>query len=323
MSFKNVLTTVVKVVVLSLVVAIVYAVSSGIFMATAAEYIDPADAGTAMRGIFVVGLVDVLVLSFVVVQSRWRGPALMAGLAVSFYGVQTFMGGIEAAVFLTPLGVYLGSGSTPTIAMPAEMITGLFLTGIPLAVIAAPLTVILFGKARRSNQETIIDRWPHMNVSQWAWKLAAIIVLYELLYFGFGYYVAWKNPAVQQFYQGTDPGSFLAQMRNVATATPLLILFQVIRALLWAGFALPIIGMTKHKPYVGALATACMLSIPMNIGHVIPNPFMPDAVRMAHFVETTTSTFIFGLLVFWLLHRAHTSAADLLAVSRREAPAPA
>lgn len=323
MSFKNFVTLLLKVAVLSLVVAIVYAASSGIFMATAAEYANPADAGAAMRGIFVVGLVDVLILSFVVVQSRWRGPALIAGLTVSFYGVQTFMGGIEAAVFLTPLGEYLGSGSTPVIAMPAEMITGLFLTGVPLAVIAVPLTVILFGKARRSDQEAIIDRWPRMNASQWVWKLAIIVVLYELLYFGFGYYVAWKNPAVQQFYQGTDPGSFLAQLRHVATTTPLLILFQVVRALLWAGFALPIVAMTKHKPWIGALATGLMLGVPMNIGHIIPNPFMPDAVRLAHFIETTSSTFIFGVLVFWLLHRAHVSVSDLLAVSRREAPAPA
>ena len=34
----------------------------------------------------------------------------------------------------------------------------------------------------------------------------------------------------------------------------------------------------------------------------IPNPYMPADVRMVHFVETASSTFIFGVLLFWLRH---------------------
>jgi hypothetical protein len=150
-----------------------------------------------------------------------------------------------------------------------------------------------------------------MGAGQWVLKLGAIILLYELLHFGFGYYVAWKNPAVLAFYQGTDPGSFLAEMRNVISEMPTVLGLQAFRALLWAAFALPVVDMLEDKPWIGALATGLLLSIPANVQHIILNPYMPAAVRAAHFPETASSTFIFGVLVFWLLHRSHQSLADL------------
>jgi thiosulfate reductase cytochrome b subunit len=65
----------------------------------------------------------------------------------------------------------------------------------------------------------------------------------------------------------------------------------------------------------GALLTGLFLSLPMNVPHIVPNPYMPPAVRTVHFIETASSTFIFGVLMFWLLHRGHRSLADLFGVS--------
>jgi hypothetical protein len=53
----------------------------------------------------------------------------------------------------------------------------------------------------------------------------------------------------------------------------------------------------------------------MNVPHIVPNPYMPPAVRRVHFIETVSSTFIFGVLMFWLLHRSHRSLADLFGAS--------
>jgi len=72
-----------------------------------------------------------------------------------------------------------------------------------------------------------------------------------------------------------------------------------------------VVDMLEEKPWIGALATGLLLAIPANIQHIIPNPYMPADVRLVHFVETASSTFIFGAAVFWLLHRAHRSIADL------------
>jgi len=275
----------------------------------------PEDGAGVMLPLLLVAVADGLVLALIVTQSRWRGLALIVGLTLSFYGAQTVLGQIEALAFLTPLGEVLGAGSVPALEMPVEQIVSSFIVGAARAILAVPLAVVLFGKAKRGSREGDIDMSQGMALGQWVLKLGVIVVLYELLYFGFGYYVAWRNPAVQAFYQGTDPGSFLAQMRHVVTETPSVLLLQVFRALLWAVVALPVVDMLEEKPWVGALATGLLLAIPANIQHIIPNPYMPPDVRMAHFVETASSTFIFGAAVFWLLHRAHRSFADLFGAS--------
>mgnify|MGYP001149812829 CR=1 FL=1 len=275
------------------------------------------EGGNALVLLFIVTSIDALILGLVITQSQWRGLPLVAGLTFAFYGVQTLVGQIEAIVFLTPLGERWGAGSVPALTMPLDFILAQFAIGAVLALIGVPLAVILFGKARGGEGRTATRLNPGIRGTEWLWKLGAISVLYVLLYFGFGYYVAWKDPAVQAFYQGTDPGSFLGQMRYVATETPTLIPFQALRALLWTAFALPVISMLRHKPWLGALLTGLLLSLPMNVPHIVPNPFMPAAVRQAHFIETASSTFIFGVAMFWLLHRSHGSLAELLGASDR------
>lgn len=290
---------------------------SALTASAAAQATGPAQAGAALLGILIVAFVDVLVLVGIIKLSRWAGLALVSGLAFSYFGVKTFLGQIEALAFLTPMAQDLGGGTIPMIAMPLELIAGMFVVGIALALILVPLAVRLFGKAQAGAGETR-PRWvPSMGLAQWAGKLLAVIVVYELLYFGFGYYVAWQSPAVLEFYQGSDPGAFLAQMQNVARFTPLLIPFQALRALLWAAFALPVIMMLRHQPWIGALVTAIFLIIPMNIQHIIPNAFMPAEVRMVHFIETASSNFILGAFLFWILHRGHRSLADLFGVADR------
>ena len=280
--------------------------------AAAAAAVPEDQAGGLMLRMLAVVVVDALILGLVVTESRWRGLPLIIGLTVALYGVQTLMGQIEALVFLTPLGERFGAGSVPMLTMPPQQIKSNFLVGAARAAVGAPLAVVLFGKARRDEDGARIDLMQGMGVGQWALKLGAIVALYELLYFSFGYYVAWKDPAVLAFYQGTDPGSFVGQMRNVIGETPTLPVLQALRAVLWAAFTLPVVDMLEDRGWLGALLTGLLVAVPMNAPHIIPNAFMPAEVRMAHFVETTSSTFIFGVLLFWLLHRCHRSVRDLL-----------
>jgi hypothetical protein len=315
MSIKNTAGFILKTVAIAVAMLLVMVIMSTLTLPAEATENAPQDGGNVMLLLFIVTAVDALILSLVVTQTRWRGLPLILGLTLAFYGVYTVVGQIEALVFLTPLGARFGAGSIPVLTMPLDFILSQFYIGAAMALVGAPLTVFLFGKAKRASDEPPVTLLPQMNGAQWLWKLGAIILLYVLLYFGFGYYVAWKSPAVLSFYQGTDPGSFLAQMRHVATQTPTLIPFQAFRALLWAAFALPVIRMLRHKPWLGALITGLFLSLPMNIPHIVPNLYMPSDVRLVHFIETASSNFIFGMLMFWLLRRAHRSLADLFGQS--------
>src|SRR5712691_2808884 len=113
-------------------------------------------------------------------------------------------------------------------------------------------------------------------------KAKLILYIYLAVYFGFGYFVAWKSPAVQAYYGGSDPGSFLGQMRTVLRDTPWLLPLQVVRAMLWTALAVPVIRMMKGRWWEAGLAVALLFAVLMNSQLLIPNPFMPQEVRMVH-----------------------------------------
>jgi hypothetical protein len=230
---------------------------------------------------------ETVVLTYLILRSRWTGWRLIATVFFIFYGVTTFMPQIESAVFLTHL--------------PPGMLPRLFLMG---ALIAAPfsvLAVLILGKRKAE----VVDTQPNsrlvMPASEWAWKLAVIAVTYLILYFTFGYFIAWRNPAVRGYYGGTDEGGFVGQMGRVLRNTPWLIPFQIVRAVFWVALAVPVIRMLKGQRTEAALAVGLLYSVVMNAQLLLPNPYMPEPVRMAHLVETASSNFVFGVFIGWLL----------------------
>jgi hypothetical protein len=246
----------------------------------------------AAAALLVVCFLNAAILTHIIFRSRWSGWRLMAAVFVVFYGTMTLMGQIESAVFITRL--------------PQGMLPRLFVMG---ALIAAPfsvLAVLVLGKRKA----VTVDDQPNtrlvMPANEWAWKLAVIVIIYLILYFTFGYFVAWQSPAVREYYGGIDPGSFLAQMRSVLRDTPWLVPLQIVRALLWAAIALPVIRMMKGQWQETALALALLFGVLMNAQLLLPNPYMPEEVRMAHLMETASSNFIFGAVIGWLLTRRHT-----------------
>jgi hypothetical protein len=160
-----------------------------------------------------------------------------------------------------------------------------------------------------------------MPARQWIWKIAFLALAYLALYWSAGYFIAWQNPALRAFYgQPGEAVSFVTHTLNTLRNDPGLFPFQIFRSLLWMLCALPIIRGSKVNVWWTALLVGVMFSLPQNASHIIANPLMPIAsVRLSHLVETASSTFIFGLLVVWLLHRAHTSVRDLWGL----APSPA
>ncbi len=273
---------------LTFVLFVCYSIGSSVAMRGIPQ--PSAGGGSAAVSLVVVCVLQTIVLSYLTLRSRWSGWRLMLAIFFIFYGVATFMPQIESAVFLTT-------------QLPAGMVGRLFLMGFLVAAPFSVLAVIILGKRKAQ----LTDYQPGMglsiHVSIRAWKLAVIAVAYVILYFTFGYFIAWRNPAVREYYGGADPGDFLAQMQNVVRDTPWLIPFQVLRAMCWVAIALPIIRMLKGDWREVSLALGVTFSVLMNALLLLPNPYMPEPVRMAHLVETASSNFIFGVLVGWLLTR--------------------
>jgi hypothetical protein len=277
---------VLRVIALTIILFVCFGVAAGV-VGIAGNSQTSGQAGAGALPLLAVCFLETIVLAYLILRSRWTGWRLMATVFFVFYGVATFMGQIESAVFLTRL--------------PPGMLPRLFLMG---ALIAAPFSVVavlILGRRKAEAVDAERNSRLVMPASEWAWKLVVIAIAYVVLYFTFGYFVAWRNPAVREYYGGTDPGGFIAQMGTVLRNTPWLVPFQILRAMCWVALALPVIRMMKGQWPETALAIGLLFSVVMNAQLLLPNPYMPEPVRMAHLVETASSNFIFGLFTAWLL----------------------
>lgn len=277
----------IRLVVLTVLYFICFAAISAALLPFPSEQPAPVQAGGALAALLAVSLLNTLVLGYVILRSRWAGWKLVLAMFFVSYGVMTVMPQIETAFFVTRL--------------PPGMLPRLFLSGAIIAALFSSLAVLILGK-RRSNP-TISDRHSRLDMpaGEWVGKISLIVIAYLVIYFTFGYFIAWKNAAVRAYYGGSDPGSFLAQMSSVLRDTPLLLPLQAVRAILWTAIAVPVIRMMKGQWWETGLAVALLFAVVMNSQLLLPNPFMPQEVRMVHLLETATSNFLFGWLTVLIL----------------------
>jgi hypothetical protein len=254
-------------------------------------------------GLLIIALAGVSISAALILTSRWHGWKLAISLALAYYGAVTFIMQIETWYFLS------------AITVSPQLLVGLFLMGIPPSIVFIPLAVWILGKGHAAAGSSPTCA-PALSGRQWSWKLVLIAVAYVVLYWGAGYFIAWQNPALRAFYG--QPGNalpFFTHATNTLGQDPLLFPFQIVRALGWVLCALPVIRGSGVSPWWTALLVGLFFSVPQNVGHIITNPLLPIAsVRLSHMIETATSTFIFGAIVVWLLHREHHSLSDLVGI---------
>jgi hypothetical protein len=247
-----------------------------------------AEAGAALTAMLVVSVLSTIVLSYVIIRSRYARWHLFLAIFVVLYGVMTVMPQIETAYF---------------VKLPSGMLSRLFLFGAVFATVFSFLAVVVLGKTKPEGNSNESRSRLKMPTSEWLVKLSIIVMAYLVFYFTFGYFIAWKSEAVRAYYGGSDPGSFLAQMNSVLRDTPWLVPLQIVRAILWTAIAAVVIQMMKGRWWEAGLAVALLVSVVMCVQLLLPNPLMPTEVRMVHLIETASSNFIFGWLIVMVLLR--------------------
>ncbi|HPG32943.1 MAG: hypothetical protein H6541_05240 [Lentimicrobiaceae bacterium] len=251
-------------------------------------------------GMLIVGVAHTCMIMALILSSRWKGLKLMLSLALAYYGAVTFVMQIETWYFLSDITVNPG------------LLARLFIMGLPVAFIYIPLAVWILGKARGQNTDNERDI-RFMPAGQWLWKLGVIAISYVCLYWLAGYYIAWQNPELRAFYG--SPGDILpfwTHTIQTLSNDPGLFPFQILRAMIWTVCAWVVIRNSKLNIWWTALLVGCFFSVPQNLGHIMENPILPLAsVRLSHFIETATSTFVFGVIIVLLLYRRHYTFSDL------------
>jgi hypothetical protein len=284
---KAALMIAIRLVALTIVYFICFATVSAVLLSSPSEQPAPAEAGAALAALLALSFLNTAVLAYVIIRSRWAGWKLILTIFFVLYGVTTVMSQVETAFFVTRL--------------PPGMLPRLFLSGAIIAALFSPLAVLMLGKRKPEQGEH--EGHPRLNMSagEWVGKLSLIVIAYVVVYFTFGYFIAWKSAAVRAYYGGSDPGSLIAQMSSVVRDTPWLLPLQAVRAILWAALAVPIIRMMKGGWWEAGLAVALVFAVVMNTQLLLPNPLMPREVRMVHLVETASSNFLFGWLMVLIL----------------------
>jgi hypothetical protein len=226
------------------------------------------------------------VLMIATASARWRGFKLTATLALEIFGIQFFMSQIETVLFNQALGLSI------------ELVYAIVLGGFVIAAGVAPLTVWLMGK--RHGPEEPADLATR-SVSDYAWRIALLaVVVYPALYLLAGHFIAWQFAAVRELYTGaTANRSFVESLIPFVTGG--LWLTQIVRGLMWIGLGLPVLWMTRNGFPRSGVVLGLLFAVLMNAQHLLPNPYMPDMVRLAHAIETTSSNFVWGIVIGWLL----------------------
>ena len=288
---KNILLTILRLIALVIIYLVLFIVTSRLTSPPElVQHMTPEQVQQSMTALPLASIIMTFILTYLALRSRWYGWQLAGALFSVLYILYYFLGWIELLAF-------------PAVSqnMPVGMVSGLPISGLILAIPFSLLAVWILGKTRRGSAEKEANNRLRMPVTEWTWKIAAGAILYSIVYFAFGYYVAWRTPGLPEFYGGTDPGTFLGQLSNVARETPWLFALQIFRGLIWTGIGCIIVGMHKGKAWETILSAGLTFTIVMNTSLLFPNPFLPPMVAHAHSIELVSSNFVYGLLLSVLL----------------------
>jgi len=251
----------------------------------------PEEASRAGQALFLVSMINALVLSYPILRSRLYGLKLIGTAILVQFGVETFMAQIETLYF------------NRAVQMDIAVIVGIVAAGALRALVFAPLAVFIFGKMKKSVQ--LEEKKAAVKLSEWGKRFAALAVFYVIVYFVFGYFVAWQWAETRLFYSGTTAiKPFFTHFRDLFRTDPIILPFQLLRGALWTALATLIVRMMKAKRWEASLAVALTFAGLLSSGiGLFPNPYMPPLVRQSHFFELLSSMLVFGGIAGWVVHR--------------------
>jgi hypothetical protein len=246
-----------------------------------------ADEGDTAMIFLAVCLLQTIALSVVVLRSRWRGWRLVLAIFALMVVVTAVVSHIDSLFFLRDLS--------------RSFIAKMALASTLAAAFFAPVAVWVLGRFQKTDAAEASSQMASWSVQRWAAILLVLTVLHIVTYFAFGYYVAWQSTELRAFYEGEDPGSFWLQMVSVARDTPGLLPVQLVRGVLWGLMALLLASSLTGARWSAALITAGVFVALFALPLVIPNPFMPEAVRKMHLIETVLSRGLYGFVAVWIV----------------------
>jgi hypothetical protein len=266
---------------------------------------DPASVGFA---VMLVCLINSLVWSTLFWFTRvFSGPRRSMTLLLYLFGTQFLLMQMETLFFASRLAISPGQ-------VVSILVAGIFMVG------GAGAAGLWLTRKLSSKEATIpfqfeVRGWREMIVPM----VLMSVLAYPLLYQVFGYYVAWQNEHLRVFYsQSPELKPFLTELPTFFSTG--LYFFQILRAVLWVAISIPVVLMLGQNSKVFQYVFFGLLSALPAIQLFIPNPYMPADIAMAHFAETSSSNFVWGLLIVYATNEWMTRGKNGTTVVERTAP---
>ncbi len=227
------------------------------------------------------------------INSAWLTGWKLAGIIflVSF-GIQYFMSQIETVWF------------NESLKLSRNAILAIVSGGAVMTLLFSPAATWLTGNFSPSHDSgNGILKW---DLKRMFMRIILIsVVIWPAVYFLAGYLIAWQFTEVRLYYSGTaEIASFFSIMKdNVESG---LYFFQIFRGVCWILIGLIVIGSIKGTWIHKGIILGLLFAILGSSGLILPNPVMPDMVRMAHLIETAPSSFIWGFIISWFFKEFST-----------------
>lgn len=268
-------------------------------------FVDPATFGAEqalgpLPALFLVCLLNVLIVTWFVNRSRLASFKLAMVVFVIIFGVMFFMTQIETIYF------------NRSIQMPWQVILITVVSGLVTGIVVARLSVRLKQQIEILEQPSIQMKSYSESLVNTVWKFTVLSLVYAAFYFVFGYFIAWQVPELREFYSGSrDILPFFAHMQQQIATDSWLVLFQIIRGILWAAIGYSVATNLKQiKHWERIVLVGLVLSVGLATPLLVPNEYMPVVIRSGHFFELFIENFLFGVLVAILFQSSPHSVAS-------------
>jgi hypothetical protein len=242
---------------------------------------------TSLLTFFLTCLLNAGAILYFVRYSTLKGWKLTGVIFLLGFGLMYFMSQIETLWF------------NDSVQFPIMGIYGIVTGGAFMFVLFALATTWITGNFKRSENKEISS-----NTIDFAllWKriLLISVVIWPLLYFSAGYFIAWQFEAIRFYYTGSVvKESYLFMFADYLDSN--LYLFQIFRGLLWVLLSMLVLKFMRGTIVQKGIALTMLLVFLCCIQLMLENPFMPQAVRMGHLLETSTENAILAIIMVWVL----------------------
>jgi hypothetical protein len=244
------------------------------------------DDGQAGMLMLLVCTINASALMYFIYCSAKRGLQLVSVVAITLFGIQHFMSQIETLWF------------NDSLKLPLNGVWALISGGLVTSLLFSFFSVWITGKFK--NRDHAFATTPATR--NYAAIALISVLIWPVIYFLAGYYIAWQFTAVRAFYTGSpEKATFFSMMAD--NISSYLYTFQILRGLFWVVIAVVIFDATPGSWLKkGGMLSLLLVAVGCS-PLLLPNPVMPEPVRLAHLLETSASGVVLGLAKAWLLVR--------------------